>query len=171
MIHEAIHVLPATRKGGYDNTLLCVFDDIARAANYQDMRHRLGGLGERIVLPPPLSLGTVCKAAGSKEADGAFFLAASVWFIRVGDRTSGKCNVTGEDLKWWGRKWYISPHMTDSEIVQTIFLACKVAMEHELREQFKFDDQSVFDPHHHLPSLADAMRSKRLTKAERTDLP
>jgi len=31
-------------------------------------------------------------------------------------------------------KWYISPHATDSEIVNRIFLAIKQAEEHEMRE-------------------------------------
>jgi hypothetical protein len=129
---------------------------------FHEMPDRLEGIARRVSIPSPLSLGFLCKSSRADERKPISF-----WFVRVGDRTSGRCNVTGEDLKWWGRKWYISPHMTDSEIVQTIFLACKVAMEHELREQFKFEGQPVFDPHHDLSGLASAMHHKALGKATR----
>lgn len=56
------------------------------------------------------------------------------------------CN-TGKEVEQRGRKWYISPHMTNSEIVQTAFLAAKVAMEHELREMFKYKGKAIFGPH------------------------
>ncbi len=53
-----------------------------------------------------------------------------------------------------GRKWYISPHMTDGEIVQTAFLAIKIAEEHEMRELFLYKGQRVFGPHHDIDKLA-----------------
>lgn len=67
--------------------------------------------------------------------------------------TSGTCNVTGEPLSWRGRKWRISKHMTDSEIVQTIFKAVLTALEHETRENFLYKGQAVFDPHYDLDKL------------------
>lgn len=56
-----------------------------------------------------------------------------------------------------GRKWLISEHMTDSEIVQTAFLAIQVAEEHEMRETFKFEGQAIFGPHFDLHHLAEAI--------------
>ncbi len=53
-----------------------------------------------------------------------------------------------------GRKWYVSPHMTVSELVQTAFLAVKIAEEHELRELFTYRGQRVFGPHFNVNSLA-----------------
>lgn len=63
-------------------------------------------------------------------------------------------------IKWWGadkasgdvdwqkgRKFYLSPNMTDSEIVQTVLLAAKLFTEHELLEGFKVDDVPLFHPH------------------------
>jgi hypothetical protein len=64
---------------------------------------------------------------------------ATHYYLRVGFKH-------GDEL-WHGRKWLLSPHMTDSEIVQTAFLAVKTAEEHETREQFTYLDAAVFGPH------------------------
>lgn len=45
------------------------------------------------------------------------------------------------------RKWLLSPHMTDSEIVQTVFKLCLTSMEHRTREGFVFAEARVFSPH------------------------
>jgi hypothetical protein len=53
----------------------------------------------------------------------------------------------------WGRKWYVSTHSTESEIVQTVFKAVLVYHEHEIRERFKYTPagetvpRAVFNPH------------------------
>lgn len=65
---------------------------------------------------------------------------------------------TGEVVEQRGRKWYISPHMTNSEIVQTAFLAAKVAMEHELRENFLYKGEAIFGPHFSSEALAEFAR-------------
>lgn len=65
----------------------------------------------------------------------------------------GKCNVTGEDLSWSSRKWRLSIHMTDSEVVQTAFMATMAAIEHEAREAFKYKGASVYDPHYDVEHL------------------
>ncbi|MGE0751893.1 MAG: hypothetical protein AB7F39_06470 [Variibacter sp.] len=59
----------------------------------------------------------------------------------------GQCNVTGAPVRWRGRKWKLSAHMTKSEIVQTAFLAVLTAVEHETRETFKFKGAAIFGPH------------------------
>lgn len=63
------------------------------------------------------------------------------------------CNVTGEPMHWKSRKWLLSPHMTDGEIVQTAFKAVLTALEHEAREQFTYRGTSIFDPHYDVEKL------------------
>ncbi len=53
-----------------------------------------------------------------------------------------------------GRKWYVSPHMTQSEVVQTAFSAVRWAEEHELRELFLYRGERIFGPHHDVNALA-----------------
>jgi hypothetical protein len=67
----------------------------------------------------------------------------------------GKCNVTGDDSKWFSRKWTLSYHMTDGEIVQTAFKAVMTAVEHEVRELFTYRDESIFDPHYDVEKLVE----------------
>lgn len=91
--------------------------------------------------------------------------------LRVGD-PNGVDNVTGAPLEWYGRKWLLSPHMTDGEVVQTAWLALQVAMEHEARESFTYQGQCVFDPHFDINKLVelrarpDALREREPTPAE-----
>lgn len=54
-----------------------------------------------------------------------------------------------------GRKWKLSPHMTKSEVVQTAFLAVKTAVEHELRESFRYSGRAIFNPHFDVDKLAE----------------
>jgi hypothetical protein len=52
------------------------------------------------------------------------------------------------DLQWWkGRKWYLSDHMTEDEIIKTAFAAVKAAVDHEVMEGYKVDDIILFNPH------------------------
>lgn len=46
-----------------------------------------------------------------------------------------------------GRKFYISPHMTDEEVIRTFALSVKVFEEHEANEWLKFDGRRVLNPH------------------------
>lgn len=48
---------------------------------------------------------------------------------------------------WPTRKYPLSEHMTDGEIVQTAFLAAMQAEEHECREAFSFKGKHLFNPH------------------------
>lgn len=76
----------------------------------------------------------------------------------------GRCNVSGNPAPWKGRKWYVSPHMTRSEIVQTAFKAVLTALEHEARESFKFRGVPVLDPHLDLDNAV-LVRSERASAA------
>jgi hypothetical protein len=57
------------------------------------------------------------------------------------------CTKTGEKEEWKGRKWYLSKHMTDDEIVKTAYTAFKSCVEHEIMENFKVDGIILFNPH------------------------
>lgn len=70
----------------------------------------------------------------------------------------GKCNVTGADGRWFSRKWSLSYHMTDGEIVQTAFKAVMTAVEHEVREMFTYRDTTIFDPHYDVEKLVELRR-------------
>jgi len=62
---------------------------------------------------------------------------------------------TGKEEIQHGRKWYLSAHMTKSEIVQTAFKSVLTALEHEARENFNFKGQRIFQPHFDVDFLAD----------------
>lgn len=57
------------------------------------------------------------------------------------------CAKTGVLERQLGRKWYLSEHMTDSELVTTAFKAALTAEEHECREQFRYYGYRIFNPH------------------------
>jgi hypothetical protein len=57
------------------------------------------------------------------------------------------CTKTNEVQEWHGRKWYLSEHMTDDEIVKTAYSAFKACIEHEVMESFKVDGIILFNPH------------------------
>lgn len=60
---------------------------------------------------------------------------------------SSKCTKTGEVDSWHGRKFYLSPHMTDDEIVKTCYTAFEACVKHEVMEGFKVDGIILFNPH------------------------
>lgn len=54
---------------------------------------------------------------------------------------------TGKVERQHTRKWLLSPAMTDSEIVQTIFKCAMTSYEHRCREAFKYKGARIFGPH------------------------
>jgi len=77
---------------------------------------------------------------------------------------TGPDSVTGDIKDWSGRKWFLSYHMTDSEVVQTAFLATMTAMEHETREKFKWKGEPIFRPHFDIQALHEISRANRIDK-------
>jgi hypothetical protein len=77
------------------------------------------------------------------------------------------CSQSGELLKLKGRKWYLSDHMLDDEIVKTAYAAFKAAMEHEIMEGFKCDFKVVFNPH---VSFEDLIKINREVKREEKEV-
>lgn len=58
----------------------------------------------------------------------------------------------------FGRRWPVEENLPTSELIQTAFLALKVAREHEVRELFQLKHESAvstpFNNHHDLPVMA-----------------
>ena len=57
------------------------------------------------------------------------------------------CQKTGELSEWTGRKWYLSEHMTEDEVVKTAYAAFEAAVRHECMEGFKVEGVTLFNPH------------------------
>lgn len=51
------------------------------------------------------------------------------------------------------RKWRLSPHMSASEVINTAYLAAKIAVEHEFMEQFKIRNKVLYNPHQSVYAL------------------
>jgi hypothetical protein len=51
------------------------------------------------------------------------------------------------------RKWVLSPHMTDSEIVSTAFKCALTSYEHRVREHFTYRGRRIFGPHFDIEDL------------------
>lgn len=62
---------------------------------------------------------------------------------------------TGEPAIQHGRKWYISPYATGSEIVQTVLKACLTSAEHRIREHFRYKGKPIFQPHWNVERLVE----------------
>lgn len=90
--------------------------------------------------------------------------------LRVADHPEGRtflqiykegiCNRTQEPYREGGRKWDVSAHATESEIVLTVFKACMTFVEHEYREQFKYKGYCILDPHTSVDALIVACHHK-----------
>lgn len=60
---------------------------------------------------------------------------------------NSSCNKDTEQDYWKGRKWYLSEHMTDDEIIKTCYAAFEACVKHEIMEGFKVDGKMLFNPH------------------------
>lgn len=71
------------------------------------------------------------------------------------------------ELRWddaepqHARKWYISPWMTESEIVRTAYKAVLCSLEHRLGEHFRYKGAKVYSPHFDVEALAGLATSAR----------
>lgn len=61
------------------------------------------------------------------------------------------------------RKWLLSYHMVDVEIVRTAHKAVRTAMEHEVDEQFTYDGAVLFHPHHDLEAMTAFAKKKKIS--------
>jgi hypothetical protein len=51
------------------------------------------------------------------------------------------------------RKWFLSPYMTETELVRTAYKAVEAAVIHEAQEEFRYKDRAIFSPHTSIESL------------------
>lgn len=63
------------------------------------------------------------------------------------------CANTGQLTLQKTRKWQLSEHMTESELIQTAFKCVLTALEHEAREQFTYKGRAVYGPHFDVTAL------------------
>jgi len=50
-------------------------------------------------------------------------------------------------VRQYCRKWYLSPHMSKSELVRTAWKAYEAAILHEAQEMFKYKGEAIYNPH------------------------
>lgn len=81
---------------------------------------------------------------------------------------NAKCSVSGVFEKQHGRKWLLSHHMTESEVVQTCMKAVLAAVEHEAREEFMWAGQPIFRPHLDVRALWELSASGAISKRQET---
>lgn len=62
--------------------------------------------------------------------------------------------ITGAPRQCKGRKWFLSEHMTKSELIQTALAAVLAIEEHEAREAFYYAGRPVYGPHYDVDALA-----------------
>lgn len=77
-------------------------------------------------------------------------------------RFMDECSATGRVEEQRGRKWLLSEHMTESEVVQTALKAVLTAEEHEARERFKYNGRALYGPHKSVTGLARVATEVRL---------
>ena len=78
------------------------------------------------------------------------------------------CFRTGAKKEWHGRKWYLSEHMTDDEIVKTAYVAFEAAVKHEVMEGFRYSGTTVFNPHVDFRELI-AISDREVRRSETID--
>lgn len=78
------------------------------------------------------------------------------------------CGKSGQVQEWHGRKWYLSKHMTDDEVIKTAYVAFESAVKHEIMEGFKVDGIVLFNPHINFEELLSI--SHREVKRDRFEL-
>lgn len=70
---------------------------------------------------------------------------------------------TGKVARGEGRQWFIRRGESVSGVVKTAWAACKMILEHELHEAFRFDGKRVFDPHVSVEALTSIARKEQPT--------
>jgi len=74
----------------------------------------------------------------------------------------GPCIADGEIEDHFGRRWMLTPSMSNSEIVQTALKAVLAAEEHEARERFLYRGRSVFGPHFDVETLHSLCKARTI---------
>ena len=74
----------------------------------------------------------------------------------------GKNNDNGKVETQSCRKWYVSSHSTDTEVIRTAYKACEAAVLHELDELFLFQGERIYNPHYDAVALVEMARDARV---------
>lgn len=77
--------------------------------------------------------------------------------------------ITGEMGRGYGGKAYLSPHATDSELIQTAFGLYKGYWEHEARETFLWRERRPFGPHISTEALWEVSRRVDVRSAQHVE--
>lgn len=102
------------------------------------------------LLADEVELGMGCELVIGQDPEnepGRFYYQIKCWRKDV---------ITGEMGWGYGGKAYLSPHATDSELLQTIFGLYKGYWEHEARENFKWNGRRIYGPHIDAKALYEA---------------
>lgn len=114
-------------------------------------------------LAAQIELGMNCDlivGVDSEVPDGRFYLQVTCW---------RKDAITGEMGRGYGGKAYLSPHMTNNEIVQCAFGLYKGYWEHEARETFTYRERRVFGPHINVDALWEVARRVDIRSAKHVE--
>ena len=61
--------------------------------------------------------------------------------------------ATGKTETQYTRRWPLSPEMSKSEIVATVFKCAITSAEHAVREWFLYRDRAIYQPHYDVDTL------------------
>jgi len=79
----------------------------------------------------------------------------------------GEDEQTGVIEEQRSRKWFLSYHMTTTEIVYTALKAIQAAEEHETREFFKYKGVRIANPHFSVDNIIDMVKLNKLGEDSR----
>lgn len=129
--------------------LVDILSDIKFAPSMVDMKWRWQA--KRVYIDHPTYLGATTTHGQPlgvpKLAVLEFGMCFRTSFARP-DRDTGVTNIG------YGRWWLLQTGVTVSGVVKTAYAACKMILDHELMESFKYDGKRIFDPHHSVQALA-----------------
>lgn len=70
--------------------------------------------------------------------------------------------VTSVVERQYTRRWFLSPEMSRSEIVSTVFKCALTSMEHRTREWFLYKGRAVYQPHYDVDALWDICQKREV---------
>ena len=119
-------------------------DEVLRRLAKHEFLERVEKTAGEIGLPPGMRL---IVEFDKTDPDGRVYMQVEC------DRPDTFTGVMGVGR---GGKAYLSPHMTDSELVRRAFALVLAYVEHEAREGFTWRGRRVFGPHISVEALWDA---------------
>ena len=76
------------------------------------------------------------------------------------------CVKTDEIEVQHTRKWYVSAHAIEEEVVQTCLKALLTSAEHRVREHFRYRGEPLFHPHQKLSALVAAGQTEAVREEQ-----